>query len=387
MGTSLLRDGTRLVLICGVLCSIFGASLLFGFTGDKQGENEVLAIGTGKVFSGNLASAKKNAISQALVKGVESYLVRRLGSQNVVNNFERLIQEIIPAAENDIENFNILAEYQIGDKYQVLVRLRINEKVIDKRLGEAGLTMTKGLPIKLLFMVSENSQGVISYWWKDPEIDYALNPTELALHKSFQKRGFSPINRTLNVPEAVFSEELRVVDLEDYDIIKWGRMFSADVVIFGRTEILEEKGLSLALKAFDVKRDFQIYQDMEIETIDRGLDSREAMIMALERLADRLAETFTPAIIRTSALDQDRIRKIEITLMGLNSYKQFMTFMDFLRKQVMDVQSVRQIRIRKNSITIEVEFRGDRYRFLDHVLNHENLPFPLNLAETEERNI
>ncbi len=189
------------------------------------------------------------------------------------------------------------------------------------------------------------------------------------------------------MPEAVFSEELRVVDLEDYDIIKWGRMFSADVVIFGRTEILEEKGLSLALKAFDVKRDFQIYQDMEIETIDRGLDSREAMIMALERLADRLAETFTPAIIRTSALDQDRIRKIEITLMGLNSYKQFMTFMDFLRKQVMDVQSVRQIRIRKNSITIEVEFRGDRYRFLDHVLNHENLPFPLNLAETEERNI
>ena len=55
--------------------------------------------------------------------------------------------------------------------------------------------------------------------------------------------------------------------------------------------------------------------------------------------------------------------------------------------EVLGVQSVRQVRVRKDSITIEVEFQGDRYRFLDSVLNHENLPFPLNLAETQEGNI
>jgi hypothetical protein len=388
MGVSLLRGRIKLVLLCGLLCSIFGTTLSFASTEGKQGENEVLAIGEGKIFKGNLASAKKIAISRALLKGVESYLMRRLGDQNVVNNFERLIREIMPTAGDDVENFNILAEYQTGDKYQVLVRVRVNVKVIDKRLSEAGLAVTEGPPVKLLFMVSENRQGISSsYWWKDPEIDYALSPTELALHKSFQKRGFSPINRTLNMPEAVFIEELRVVDLQDSDILKWGRMFSADVVIFGRAEIFGEKGLSLALRAFDVNRDFQIYQDMQIETIDEGLESQEATIQALERLADQLAETFTPAIIRTTALEQDQIRKIEIQLMGLNSYKQFKTFTGFLRKQVKGVQSVRQIRVRKNSVTIEVEFRGDRYRFLDRVLNHESLPFPLNLAETEEGNI
>jgi len=53
----------------------------------------------------------------------------------------------------------------------------------------------------------------------------------------------------------------------------------------------------------------------------------------------------------------------------------------------MGVKSVRQIRVRKNSISIAVEFQGDRYRFLDRVLNHENLPFHLNIAETEEGNI
>jgi hypothetical protein len=387
MGTILLRGGIRLILICGLLCSIFETSLSFAVTGREPGENEVLAIGTGPIFHGNLASAKKNAISQALMKGVESYLVRRLGSQNIVNNFERLIQEIIPKAEEDIENFNILAEYQIGKKYQVLIRLKINEKIIDKRLSEAGLTLKEGPPITLLFMISESKQGVSSCWWKDPEIYYALSPTEVALHSAFQKRGFSPINRTLNMPETEFSEDLRVVDLQDSDVLKWGRMFSADVVIFGRTEFFEERGLSLTLRAFDVSRDVQIFQDMQIETIDEGLKSQEAMIKALENLANQLAESFTPAIIRTTALDHDQIRKLEITLMDLNSYKQFRTFMDFLRKQVIGVQSVRQIRVRKDSISIEVEFQGDRYRFLDRVLNHENLPFPLDLAETEEGNI
>jgi hypothetical protein len=388
MGIGLLRSGTRLILICGLLwCVIFGTSLSFAAMEGKPEENEVLAIGTGTIFGGNLASAKKSAISQALMKGVESYLVRRLESKNVVNNFERLIQEIIPKAEEDIENFNILAEYQIGDKYQVLIRLRINEKIIDKRLSEAGLTLTEGATIKLLFMVSETKHGVSSYWWKDPEIYYALSPTELALHNAFQKRGFSPINRTLNMPETEFSADLRVVDLQDSDILKWGRMFSADVVIFGRTEILEEKGLSLTLRAFDVNRDAHIFQDMQIETIDEGFESQEAMIKALESLANQLAERFGPTIIRMTELDRDQIQKLEITLIGLKNYKEFKVFTDFLRKQIIGVQSVRQIRVRKNSISIEVEFQGDRYRFLDSVLNHESLPFPLSIAETEEGNI
>jgi hypothetical protein len=387
MGINLLRGVIRPVLIYGLLCSILGTSLSFAVMGGEAKENEVLAIGTGTIFSGNLASAKKIAISQALMKGVESYLMRRLGSQNIINNFERLIQEIIPNAEEDIENFNILEEYRTGKKYQVLIRLRINEKVIDKRLSEAGLTLEEGPPIKLLFMVSETSHSLSSYWWKDPERYYALSPTELALHNAFQKRGFSPINRTLNMPETEFSADLRVVDLQDSDILKWGRMFSADVVIFGRTEMLEERGLSLTLRAFDVKRDIQIFQDMQIETIDKGFEDQEAIIKALESLADQLSERFTPPIIRITELDRDRTQKLEITLMGLNSYKQFKIFMDFLQKQILGVQSVRQIRVRKNSITIEVEFQGDRYRFLDRVLNHESLPYPLNLAETEEGNI
>ena len=95
--------------------------------GAKPVKNEILAIGTAKVQKGNLAQAKSDAISDALVKGVEYYILRRLGSEGAANNFRRIIYEITPSAREKIENFNILVEDQTEEEYQVLIRLRVNE--------------------------------------------------------------------------------------------------------------------------------------------------------------------------------------------------------------------------------------------------------------------
>ena len=111
--------------------------------GAKPVENEILAIGTAKVQKGNLAQAKDAAISDALVKGVEYYILRRLGSEGVANNFRRIIYEITPSAREKIENFNILVEDQTEEEYQVLIRLRVNEKVIDKSLRDAGVVVAQ----------------------------------------------------------------------------------------------------------------------------------------------------------------------------------------------------------------------------------------------------
>lgn len=375
-------------MACSLLSlSFFGTVFLYAETGGRPEENEVLAIGTGAVVSGNLALAKKRAISQALVKGVESYLLRRLGSQDVVNNFQRLIQEIIPGAKDEIEKFHILAEDQISDQHKVLVRLRINEKVIDEKLRQAGLVLTEGPPIKVLFLVSETKEGIGSYWWKYPEVHSALSPTELALHNVFQKRGFSPINRTLGAPEAEYSGDLRSLDLGDADVLGWGRLFSADVAIYGQTEIVDEGKVSLTLKALDVNQGFQICQGFQVERIEKGSEDKVRIIETLERLASLLAARLIPTIIRVAASEHEKISHLGITLRGLSNYRQFRVFRDFLRRDVIGVKSVRQTRVRKDSISIEVEFQGDGNGFLNRVLNHAKLPFPMNFYQTEQGEI
>ena len=353
----------------------------------KPMTKKILAIGTSSVVKGNPALAKKTAISKALMKGVENYLVYRLGSQGVVNNFQRFIEEILPGVKEEVESFHILTEKQIGDEYKVLLQLSINEKATDEKLREAGLIFMEGSSIKVLFLVSEAKDETISYWWEEPEVHSALSPIELVLSKVFQKRGFNPVNRALNAPMTEYPKALRSPELEDADVLRWGKLFSSDVVIYGQTSIVEEREISLTLNAFDVNQGVQISQDYEVEQVEEGIEVNEQKIEILERLVDHLAERLTPVIVRTVRHDHEKTHQFEITLKGLTSLKQFRIFRDFLRKDILGVRSVRQTRVRKNSISVAIEFQGERDKFLDYILNHEGLPFPLNVVQTKEGKI
>jgi hypothetical protein len=381
----LLKQSAKRTLIFFILCLFLPeAAFLHAETEDKSSENEVLAIGTGIIVSGNLARAKESAVSQALIRGVENYLLRRLGKQGVANNFQRLIQEIIPKAEEDIENFHILAEDQTGAKCKVLVRLRINGKFLNERLRQAGIVFVDGPPLKLLFLVSETRGGNVSCWWRDPEIRSALTPTELALHSLFQERGFRPINRVMSVPEAEYTEDMLSAGLQDIGILKWGTLFSADVVIYGQAEVVEEKEVSISLEAFDVSKGMRICQDTLSEPVIEGPQGREKIIETIDRAVKLLAARLTPTIIRLSAFDREMINRVEVTIKGLTNFKQLRLIRDFLRTDVKGVKSVRQTRIRKDSISIAIEFTGDKYELLDRVLNHANLPLELNIHQTGE---
>lgn len=384
MASTWLKHYHFILIYCLLCFSFLCSSLAYAGKTDNETENEVLAIGTTVVVKENRALARKMAISQALKKGMETYLVRRLGSQGMVNNFQRLIRDILPKAKEGIENFHILAEDQIGEKYTVLLRLRVNEKLIDEEFREAELLLFEGPPIKVLFLVSEIGDGTAYYWWKEVDAHSALSLTELALHNAFQKRGLSPINRRIGIPETEGSEDLRTADLQVENILKWGSLFSADIVIYGKAHRIDENTMTLSLKAFDVDHGIQICEGNEVEYVGKKLEDKKQVIETLERLGNHLATELTPAIIRSVMSDQQKIRHLKMTIQYLESLKQFRVFRDFLRKDVKGVRSVRQTGARKNSISIVVEFQGNRNKFLDRVLNHQDLPFPISYDQTEE---
>lgn len=378
---------TKLHFLC-LLLSIFLIAIPLSARASKKSDgNQILAIGTSVIQKKNLAKAKEEAISQALMKGIEDYLVRRLGSEGMVINFQRLVHEIIPVARENIENFHILAEDQTKNAYKILVRLRINKKVIDEKLRRAGLVIIKGPATKMLFMISEADERGTRYWWKDPEEASAMSSIELALHNAFQDRGFSPINRRVNIPEAEFSEDMRSSDLSDNAILTWGKLFSADVVICGRTKIMDEEDASLTLKAIDVTEGSLIYQGMRIEPILKDTQGNAQMIETLKKLVKHLAIRLTPAIIKAAGPAREESVVLEATLTGLKTYRQFIDFRNFLRKDVTGIKSVKQTRVRKDSISLEIEFEGDGNKFLERIMNHENLPLLLDFNQTEDEKI
>jgi len=375
--------------IFAISVSLLNLATSMAETGGKGEQSEILVIGTSPIESGNVAKAREMAISSALIKGVEGYLAKRLGSQGMINYFPRLLYDVIPKAREEIENFHILAEERIDGYYKILVRVKVNEKVMEEKLRDIGLVLMEGPPIKILFLVSqlEPSEGKFSYWWKDPESQSSLTPVELALHRVFQERGFRPINRLLSVAEGEYSSEMQVLELSDVDAIRWGSLFSADVVVHGRCEIIEGREIYLSLKALHVVNAFMIYRDTQTESLEEDLGDVEQIIQSIEKAIDNVATRLAPEIIGAVEEPDAKINQLAVTLQGLRSYRQFREFKVFLEKNISGVRSVKQTKVKGDALSISVEFLGDKDKFVALLSGHEKLPFRADVSRSEEGEI
>ena len=386
MVQKILRSFFTKMLFVLFVVSFANALVIWAETPEKVDREDILAMGAGKIVDGNVAHARKIAISIALAKGVEEYLARRLGKQGMVNNFRKLIQEVIPRARETIENFHILAEEQIDKDYQVLVRLKVNEEMMEEELRSVGLILREGPPIKILFLVSqiEKQRENFFYWWRDPVISSPLTPTELALYRIFEEHGFTPMHRLLNVPEGDYSPEMKMLELSDEDAIKWGMLFSADVVIHGRCEIIEGREIVIILKILEVKNGIVISQDSQMEKIDGEMGGIEKILQTMETAIKKLVVRVSPVIIKALEAPETHTNQIEIAVKGLRNFKQFRQLKEFLEKGIWGVKSVKQTKVKDNAMYILVEFNGDEGRFIETLENHQNLPFQVEVTKAAE---
>lgn len=378
------RSSVFIIFCCLALFPLLGIPVSWAASGEPQNPGEILAIGEAAVVKGNSALAKKAAVHQALMKGVEDYVVHLLGSQGTVSHFDRVTETIIPAARDEIDNFHLLAEREVDGRYKVLLRLRVNEEIIRERLRSGGLLKTEIPSLNVLFLVSENRDGEVTYWWKDAEGFRSLSPVELVLHKVFQDRGFSPINRTLSPPGADQVQGLTSPDLQDEDIVKWGRLFSADVVIHGQCRISGGKEVSLALQAVNLSQGDQGCREFISEQMKEASGDTASFVNALEGMVNRLAATLCPCITGGVARDRGGPSPLTVTLAGMTMPKQFWRFSGFLSHDVVGVTSVIPSRIKGNTMSATVEFRGDRHMFINRVLSHSKRPFPLRINQTQD---
>ena len=363
--------------VLAVCTSVHGAQ-------DPVRNDEFFAIGRSVVSGGNVAEARKAALSDAILKGMEDFLVRAVGVEAVAARFPRFLEDFLPGAREQIETYNLVAEHQTETHYTAFVRVRVNENLLMAKLKDMGILEAERIPITILFMVSEHDRERATCWWQDPYAPSALSPTELAIHNAFQSRGFSPINRTQGVPETDLDERMRSAELSDALVRRWGTLFSADVVLFGRTEILPHKEVALTLKACAVKEGAFVSGGSESRRIEGVGEGTESILGVLGQLAESAAARMAPAIVEHATPVEERIQKLTVELRGVTSYREFGLFRTFLKQRIAGVRSVTQKRIRKNSIRMEVEIQGDTTNFVTNVLDSEDLPFMLQSEEAEE---
>jgi len=347
----------------------------------ETGERTV--TGTGIIVKEDIALARNEAISQACLKAIEEYLIQRLGYQGMANNFQTLDEEILSGTKEEIQDYQIISELRTDKYVKVLMKVRVNEAVLEQKLETMGLSEVDSIQIAVLFLVSEKKQGLpTSYWWGDPSRQTSLTRTELSLSRVFEGRGFRIISRSFFPPEESYDESMLDSTLGNEEAVKWGRFLSAQIVITGESNLYGASRASVFLKAIKVTDGTIIVQGYREGIFDssRGADT-SAIGLAISSWTDgmitHIIEAFRPG--------QKVINKIIIAIKGLKSLRAFLDFREFLRKEFPDIRSVSERSLRRDMVKVAVEVKGDPRGLAKKVLNHPKRPLSFEIDDLSDR--
>lgn len=367
------------VFISGIFCS---------HTASGGQQKDILAVGEGIIKENNVAEARNEAISAALKNAIEQYISQYLGSQGMTGNFSTLINDIVPYAGEDIENYYILTEDRRDDICSILIRVRVNESLMEQRLKDMGIVSIQASSIKILFLVSQKSPGnELSFWWNNPEVTPALTTTELKLYNIFEEQGMEPINRLSNIPFMTYSEDMTMSDISGAAALEWGRIFSADVIIKGECGVEYDDRVVVDLDAIKVEDGESICRAGREELMNPDEPEDDRFMNALHRAIYNIAVQFVPQIIKSFETTVEDTNKIFITLEDVNSFEEFRVIKEFLEKEIKGIKSVVQSRVKGRSMTVSVEFLGTRDELINELKGNKGLPVQADITDVESDEI
>lgn len=349
---------------------------------DQPETHEILVIGTAKITGGNEAAEREEALNDALKKGVEGYLVRRIGSRGIINNFQKIVHDLVPKSKELVDNFFILSEARFEKELRILVRMRLNENLINKKMKEYEFILFEGTPLKMFFLIGQigPQPGEKTYWWQDLQNPTGPNPIDHYFEKLFEESGLQTVSRfSQTLPQNMATEKFDLT-LNEEQLRQWGALFGADVVLHGTYEGTAYKEVIVDLSAFDVKKGTWILKD---HLIEKGLEGAD-MTQLTEKAVYKISRRMAPLIVKSFDSQEIQTQLFAVTVAGLKNFKQFREIKEFLEKKIKGTQLVRQTGSRGDSISMIIEYMGDPQKYLAQLANQQSLSFKFSVEKTDE---
>ena len=350
---------------------------------EETTNKEKIFIGTGRVAEENIADARNEAISEAFVKAIEEYLIRRIGPQGMANNFQRLDEEILSRSKEAVQDYQIISEFRTERYVRVLMKARVNEAVLEQKLKTMGLLEIDTVQTAVLFVVSQKKEGfTTTYWWGDPTRPAPITETELSLSRVFEERGFRVINRSFLPPEESYDVDMLRLGLSDEHVAEWGELFSAQIVIAGEANLYGQSRATVFLRAVKLPEGAVVAQGYR-EGVSAGTAAGEENAIGLA--VTSWANDMIPHIMAGLEPGQRIVSDMIIRVNGLNSYGDFLVFKDFLKSNFPRITSVLERRLTKSSVTLGLKIEGGSKDLAEKVLNHPKRPFPFEIYELSDQ--
>lgn len=332
----------------------------------------VEVVGSSAIRGDDMASAREQAILNALVSAVATVTTEFQPFQQQVQQFELFNDLLYNQTGQFVQGYKVVTEYLSGNNYRAIVQATVMKDRIRETLVSASLLMQDHVMPKVLFFLAEKKMDDILpvYWWGE-DLVFVVPLSEEAMAQTLKDAGMTVINHAGVVEPLNFN-----LDIPLQDAIDLGKHMAADIVVIGKataektTNVMDGnvksfKG-SVNAKAYRTETGKQIAFSSRTAVFASEEDEkggREALFNAGMLVGQEMILQLSSAW--ESESNQQSL--VEINIHGTSELANFIKF----RKALGKIPGVTAIHIKvmkADESTISVDYEGTAQSLADELL-------------------
>jgi hypothetical protein len=350
-----------------------------------------VVIGTATVQGANVSAAREKAIADGLVTAVALMTEELVEVDVFVRQFAKLNELLFEQANSFVQDYKVLTEADLDNRYRVAVEATVSRSKISKLLTDSGILRVQTTLPSVLFLIAEQGLEAPSpeFWWGSQEPDF-MSVTEAAMAGRLEADGFIVIDhrgaRNLSeVPWEAFDKP----ELTDEEAAQLGSQLKADVVVMGTATVSPSTNvMGSAMRSFNGTVNLHVIKTDPVEPLfdlnrtavavseDDNTGNRQALEEVGGLAGQALAEELT-AVWQQQAAKPSQIAMVIRGTSHLAYYVQF-------RKSLNTIPGVGGIRVKEikpNEATLQVEYKGKPQDLAAALMKQNFEGFGINIFE------
>jgi hypothetical protein len=367
---------------------------------DKRfsGPKTIEVIGRGRIYSDDVAKARDNAIADALQGVVEQAVCLVMSPGGLVTNFQLLSDQVLEQTQGFIHNYKVLTESKTEKHYRVVLQAVVSMDAVYNSLQKTGALGTqRDMPAVLLLLCEKNvGDSPLQCWWKDGSVVPYSGAAEKAVISYMTDKGLSFV--TPGVSDQDFQRRAEDMSSEpgDEEAALLGQELSADVVILGKAvaqyggtpadpdeELIYSTITARALTTNDGQE--IAATEGHGEAVHSG--GPPGGTEALTGAAAQAAQDLTAQIMANWGKEANKPVVVELLVVGIGDYADFVRFRRHLRDEVRMVKNVFLRSIKAGEAMMDVEVMGNATVLADEMTAQRFEGLSVNLLEVTGREV
>ena len=376
------------------------AAFFFGFSETVTAQDDAMvvqSVGTGIIRGTDIAAARDEALSEAMVSGVQRALSDLVPTQTIVSNFKKIDETVYVNIADYILEYKVLAENTSGKTYRVMVESTIFAEKIKAMISslETVPIQQADLPRIIFFLAEQNIGDILpNYWWgEDPT--FVKAHAEKAAATELSGQGYSVMEHEGSLLYQSGTAYINNPYLKNEEALELGRRLEADIVVVGTAMAQVVPGTAgqtgpsfkaeVAVRALKVDTGEEM-ASVNQESVASGVEAlsggRDALTSAGTLAGKALATSIAAALKNAGTASS----QIEILVRGTSDLATFVNF----RKSLAQVPGVKNLRIKEtmgDEASLLVDYEGSAQTLADTLMQSTYENFGFNIFEIGHKHI